>query len=179
MTLPVDINDSPNYTSDEHADHHNDLHAEYNTPTHTHSGSTVAARFAVGDASGDYSVTSGTFVDLDATDFALTIPAAVGDRLELRFDCVASHSSTGKVGRFTFMVNGTDLALPSLGTGMLTCDVAAAQYMLNMAWWRTVVSGDISGGNVTVKVRVNTDASTLSVKNNTRVPVFSVKNWGA
>lgn len=50
MTLPVDINDSPNYTSDEHADHHNDLHAEYNTPTHTHSGSTGELRWTLAAA---------------------------------------------------------------------------------------------------------------------------------
>lgn len=29
-TLPTDVNDSPNYTSDDHADHHNALHAVNN-----------------------------------------------------------------------------------------------------------------------------------------------------
>lgn len=179
MTLPVDINDSPNYTSDEHADHHNDLHAEFNTPTHTHSGSSVVAKFVIGDGAGDHSTASTTFVDVDA-DYTIVIPAAANDRLEMRFEAMVNHSGNTSTSyyRIGFAVANVYVG-PTEGAMEVGCTSNAVLYPLEATWWHTVQAGDISGGNVTVEAQHAGVTGTKTMKNGAaNKPVFSVKNWG-
>ena len=130
-----------------------------------HSGLFIV-RFAVGNGAGDYSTASTTFVDVDATNLALSIPAAVGDRLEMYFSAMVNHSVSANTSYFRigFAVAGTDVG-PTEGAAEIGCINNGTLYPLSGVWWHTVVSGDISGGNVAVKARYTGVTGTKTLKN--------------
>lgn len=143
------------------------------------SGSTVpTVSFVLGNNGGDHSTTSTTFVDLAAA-YTINMPAAVGDRLEIEFRAIGNHSAANGTINFTFAINGTDQA-PTNGIWVDVFVSNGQLYPIHLNYWRTVVSGDLSGGNVPIKVRYMGNAGTKTIKNAVAgdyLPVFSVKNW--
>lgn len=138
-------------------------------------GSTVTQAHAIGSGSGDFTTASATFVDV--TGMSATIAAAVGDVLYASFSCNWFVNSTQTaIFQAVTTTGGNVLQLagynpPSSGLELLA----------NIAICYVVVSGDISSGNVAVKVQARvTGGSTLTVNNGTlqRVPGLTVVNFG-
>lgn len=142
------------------------------------SGTTVRTLFIIGNGSGNYTGATTSFADFDAANWTITMPAAVGDKLRMEMQWVWSHSNSTDYLAGAFAVNGTQLG-PSLGTFIQNAN-STSTATSSMVLWRTVISGDLSGGNVPVKIRYKTSGTTATVYNDsTRVCVFSVTNFGA
>lgn len=144
------------------------------------SGTTVTPMFVIGDGAGAYTTTSTTPVDLDATDFIINMPAVAGDILRLFFQGNYVSATSGEVCRLTFSANAADLG-PTNGIAQYRANAANAREGVVVEWWRTVQAGDISGGNVPVKVRFWTSGggTGVTIENGADwVPVFSVTNYG-
>jgi hypothetical protein len=175
MPLPTDVNSSPNYTAAEHATHHNQIH------THVNAGG-VSARYAM-KSNGDFSVVSNTPAVVDAA-LDLTVPAVAGDRILV-----------GVSGSTAATTNQMNMSVASLVSGSLTnywssdggtnkimpggIFVVNAFTPFTITAWRTIVSGDISGGNLVVRLCpwVSTSARTLHASAATPLQ-FWLQNWG-
>lgn len=163
MTLPVDINDSPNYTSDEHADHHNDLHAEYNTPTHTHSGSTalLATKAHAGGSDTAYVVTSTSFADIDATNLVVTFTAPASGNVLVRL-CGRAAMDVSALSYWNLRNASGDIAATS---GLVTSGTTVSTQS-----WATVVTGLTPSTSYTWKWGAKVASSQLSH--------YHGPNWG-
>lgn len=133
------------------------------TSSHGSSATGVITNAVVrGDLSANFTTTSTAFTDL--TGATVTIAAATGDKLLLAFEGAVSNSGAGGAVQFTMVtvtgavnIVGTNIAPgPNFMTVVLTSIY-------------TVASGDISGGNVAVKIRTASDsgANTVTIRNAT------------
>lgn len=216
-TLPTDVDDSPNYTSDEHATHHNTLHGLWNKLTTkgdllVATAAQVYARLGVGSdgqvltadsaeaagikwaapsgsgvvvaknrrTAGNLTLNSTSWADVGLAD--LTIAAAAGDELKVELSSSANKgSAVGLVMDVATIVSGSPVNYLSTGGG--------ASDFGNGSWYiggavagadqriaggprpYTVQAGDISGGNVTLRLRYRlTGAGTYTMFANATLP---------
>ena len=136
--------------------------------------SSVLSAGGPGDDLGAKTTTSTTRVD---TGISATIAAAVGDKLLISFVGTWSNSTNSAATQnYFYLVTVTGTNFPQIVVyncnGNINQKAAVAMHALY-----TVVSGDISGGNVAVKVQFATDAGTLSIQNAGGVdPTLSIVN---
>ncbi len=130
--------------------------------------------YANGSGSGDHTTTSTSFADVAAA-YSLTVPSAAGDVLEIAMVATLSHSTTAYVV-LSANVSGTG----DVPQSMLQ-SVDTNSHSITFKYFHVVQSGDISGGNVTVKPRWKTNTGTATMFNESaslqRRPTFSVVNW--
>lgn len=135
------------------------------------------AALAKGTGGGNHSTTSGTFADIAAA-YSVAVAAKAGDILIIRFTCQWFHSTGGKRLQVRFAVAGTAISdQPTNGLFVVAPDTNSQ--FNTFSWSRTVVSGDISGGLVTVKPQFATDAATCQIRNDgtNGKPLMVVENW--
>lgn len=130
-----------------------------------------------GDGGGSHTTTSTSLADVNAA-YSKTIAAVAGDLLEVEFEGTFSHSTSSN--------DFIGLAINISGTGDKTIQrlqafpASGVSYGMSVRVFHTVVSGDITGGLVTVKPRWRTNSGTATCYNestNNRKPVMSVANW--
>lgn len=116
---------------------------------------------AVGDNSSNFTTTSATFVDL--TGASVTVAAAAGDKLAVQFKGIWTGSLATAIMQFrAITTTGSNVVDDSV----LDTPVATTRTMVGLASFYTVVSGDISAGNVAIKVQVASDGThTLTIDN--------------
>lgn len=141
------------------------------------SGRLGVMRFAIGNGAGDFITSSSTFVDV--TGMSVTIPAAVGDRIGMRFTGHAFMSAGSAAGMAcSFNVSGTGDVRGANAVCRQDVNSANSRAM-TWEWIHTVVSGDITAGIVTIKPRVSISTPTLSIRNDASgVSVMVVTNYG-
>lgn len=145
-------------------------------PNLTGTVSLATMQYVVGDKSGNHTTTSASYGDVNAA-YSLSVPAVAGDRIEIELTCSVFHSSATATSYIGASVAGTDLT-----AGVINADTLVANEAQPVTYRMVYVvqSGDISGGNVAVKARWKTSASTFTMLNSStdnRSPVFTVKNW--
>jgi len=100
--LPVNVNDSPNYTPAEHADHHNVLHAFNNAQSgfgHTLGyAQAVANQGSIGGS------------DTDLTNLSVTVTVPSGARIKITGHVVFSQASASGITRLRIKESTTQLA---------------------------------------------------------------------
>jgi hypothetical protein len=106
----------------------------------------------------DYPTSSATFVDIDATNLALTVTIPTGWKLDIDATIPWSHSVASSAATFVLLDGATVVA----GGGGFNPAVAGG-------WTVTPIKHTIPGDNLshTVKLQMSTNAATLSVKNQT------------
>lgn len=126
MALPVDVNDSPNYTSDDHADHHNLLHGAYNGVSANRQ--TASYTLVLADA--------GLVVEMNvASGNNLTVPLnssvafAVGTIVEL-FQYGAGQTTVVATGGVTIRSSGGKLKLTGQYSGASLRKIATDEWAL-------------------------------------------------
>lgn len=136
--------------------------------------------FAIGDGGGNYTSTSTTFANLHASLYSLSVAAVAGDRLLITLHCQWFHSAVDSQLRIKFTVAGTAIAAMPTNGLFASAERASTSKFNQWTWVHTVVSGDISGGTVTVVPQFATQASTVTVRNDTTngLPLFVVENLG-
>lgn len=143
-------------------------------------GSGVPRRYWVGTGAGDYTTASSTFVDL--TGATTSIPASVGDILEIDFDSVvyAGSGTPGQIGLLLIVAGSTSL-------GGTHTDIGSSNIAQNglIRITRVVVASDISGGLVTFKVQwKRTGSGNAAMLNGSatvgylNLPILTVRNYG-
>lgn len=132
-----------------------------------------------GAKAGNHSVTSTSFADVDAQYSISLKECQVGDVVEVSFEFSWAHGSAGALLHM----------IPNFaGTGDITdracvdgASVANNPVEKLFVWRRTLVSGDISSGTITVKPRAKVSAGTATIYNEStdnRAPLFTVANVG-
>lgn len=140
-------------------------------------GGGVPYRFQDGDGTGlNLVLSNAVFSPVGA--FTLTIPAVVNDRIECEFVGLG----VGALGSQTYLdmgyfINGVDAGWR---TEFATAsNVSAQETTIVVKYTRTVVGGDISGGNVIVIPGYKAITSTITIANDTTYrPLFTLKNFG-
>ena len=132
--------------------------------------SNVIAR---GSGGGAITTTSASFVDMG---IAGTIGAVAGDVLFATFCAVASINAAPPVSAFFKMLTTTGSNVLQANTYATTANGGSVSAVLTALY--TVVSGDISGGNVAIKMQFATGSATLTVVNGAAgaVPTLSIVN---
>jgi hypothetical protein len=178
-------------TTDSAADHvadHNTLHAEYNTPTHTHSGTSVQLKRTVVSGIGNRTTTSTTRTPVDATNLAyVTFTLAVGDVVELALYGTASNSSAGFGVAFDFEVDRPTSAniyvADGVDYGVQFLYIASAGYPSKVAAVATFIATE-AGSHGFRPVWYTDGAGTASLwtaasGGNDQLATFLLKHWPA
>lgn len=127
-------------------------------------GSGVVLVSVIGTGGGNHTTTSATFANIHASMYDCVVPAVAGDKLLITFEAQWFQSATGNSSRLRFTVAGTPISgMPTTGLSEGAHD--ANSHFTSRSWPYTVQSGDLSGGNVTVRPQFATDAGTLSIRN--------------
>jgi hypothetical protein len=129
---------------------------------------------SVGNGSGDFVVSSAT--PTAVTGASIVIPAAVGDRLVINMTAIVTASAAA--GHHVWpSIAGSAVGL-SDGVLYDSKNVSGTAQTISGQYVHTVVSGDISGGNVTVGMMASAGSGSFTLYNNAnRVWRFSVTNW--
>jgi hypothetical protein len=137
---------------------------------------------------GDVNITSGSWADLDGSAMDLAVPARVGDTIEVIFSGIfhVPSAASSVVVDVVSVVGGAAVSYwtsngTNTGYGPWYRDgLDAGNTPFGGAQLRAVVSGDLSGGAVTIRPRGRVDGgSTCAVWRSDAVPLFlSVKNLG-
>jgi hypothetical protein len=137
-------------------------------------GGGVTSTLTRGDGSTAINTTSASFVDM-AT-MTASIAALVNDKLFITFTCLWTVTTTPQNTSIAIQLttSGTQIQYLNPAAGGSTFNM---DYAIGGMW--TVVSGDISGGLVAIKMRYATSAGTLTIVNSgATVPILSVMNLG-
>jgi len=134
---------------------------------------TIPTLRAQGTGAGDYTTSSTTFVDVDATNLAPNIAAAAGDVLLITF--MAELSAGAGTMAVTLNIGGTTVG-DTLGLFFIPTGIS--QMTSTIAYQHVVTSGQISGGHVLIKPRYSTSAGTATIYNRSAVvrPYLTVAN---
>ncbi len=125
-------------------------------------GGAVRNAFTNGTAAGDYTTTSGSFVDVG---LSVSIAAATNDVLEVGWHCNCSTASAVEQEDFFRILATTS------GTTVRQCNVtnspSGKHTTVDLRVLYTVAAGDISGGNVALKVQFasGTAGQTFAISN--------------
>jgi hypothetical protein len=132
-------------------------------------GGGVAVATVIGDGSADYTTTSTSFADVNASLSITTTTAQSGDKLEIELTCATDGGNTGNAG-LTFSVAGTDVG-DTLGIEFLG---NAEKFRGSFHYIHTMASGT----QVTIKARWKTASGTFGMYNRSVVvvPRMTVKN---
>lgn len=136
----------------------------------------------------DIAVTSTTWIDLDAT-LDLTLAAAVGDVIEAFFQGEWNNEARFGYLDAATIVAGSPVNVMSTGTtesptggGIASWGTTQASVYIPASGsvFYTIVSGDLSAGQVTMRLRVRIDAAgTKTLFANANTPLsWAIKNLG-
>lgn len=115
--------------------------------------------------------------DLFPTQMTASVPASTGNILRLEFNCHTTDSD-GQFLYFDFTVAGTRVGATAQGV-MSTNAADNVLYAHQMTWRHKVAAGDISGGNVAIKVQIKSSINvTPDVTYTTPPAVLVVTNLG-
>lgn len=147
----------------------------------TSPGSVVLVGPQYGDLSGDFAMPGTSFaqlLQLSLVPFALSIPAVVGDRIEIQFDFVLFQAITGSTSytELVFYINGVDCGLK---WNYFMQNPPAPTYGCSYRFVKTVVAGDLSAGSVPVTIFGHFVITNTEINNNANArPIFTLKNYG-
>lgn len=183
---PLPTNRTTANTPAEHVADHNTLHAEYNTPTHTHSGTSVVIAQAR-RTSGDITLNSTNWANVD-TGLDLTLAAVAGDVIEVGLSALCSGEAVTAMFDAVTIVSAAPVnSLSANGAPNNTYEGVVAWYCVGSSAAKSagsipyvVQAGDVSGGNVVLRLRYRTSTATNRNLNATADQVlhFWAKNYG-
>lgn len=138
----------------------------------------VPFRFQDGDGSfANINTGSAVFVPIGA--FSLTIPAIVGDRIEIEFNTllVSVAASPSAYVDYGFFINTVDTGWRALAAFINNANTQA--WMHQMRYIRVATAGDLSAGNMTVVPGYKSNAGAYTIQNDAVYrPMFTLKNFG-
>lgn len=138
--------------------------------------------------SGDFTLSSATFIDL-ATTADITLLAQVGDVLEVIPAFLVSNATASTAMQFDAQTRVSAAGVNTVSGGLadgvpawrLQPQVSAQITAVVGSWPYTIVSGDLSSGTVTLRMRYranNTNVTTVSADATNRKFLWWVKNLG-
>lgn len=130
-------------------------------------------------ASGDKSTTSAVFLNIDATNFAATLPAREGDVLRIVMQARFYHSLADGDGAIGFTVGGT-FEGGSNGTYSIHFESSGTTYSEHITWLSApLTSGQIASGQVQVIPQFKSFGGTVTFRGDTNnVAQLTVENLG-
>lgn len=149
----------------------------------TPSGTSVVRHKFAKRTSGTITLTAATFAALD-TGTDLVLAASVGDSIEVALGGLFGNEAVSIVLDVATMVAGSAVNWfatdgTSSGYGIWYKNTVANNEAISGSIIRTLVSGDISGGNVTLRAFGRRDTSNATVLSSTAIPLhFWAKNLG-
>lgn len=135
----------------------------------------VPTTYITGTLAGDYTTSSAAYATMGV--MSVSIPASVGDIIEVEFNAVAYTTTVGSINSdFGLYVGSTIFA--NSNENFNNQNAARTTVVRGR---RVIVAGDLSGGSATfsIKWKTNTGGSTIGVGNSgTNLPILTVKNFG-
>jgi hypothetical protein len=139
--MPLPTNRTTSSTPAEHVADHNALHAEYNTPTHTHSGTTVGTLGYAQVTATQGSITT----EADLTSLTATVTVAAGRRIKITGVVLVQTTNTDTIAYLRIKESTTVLQIASQmfhlstdvlalrATSVLTPSAGSHTYKLSLA----------------------------------------------